>query len=55
MVQWLGLCAFTAEGPGSTPDWGTKIPQAMRHSQKKKCLQYKVQSAVKGDLGAVEV
>ena len=29
-VQWLvGLCALTAEGPGSTPGWGTKIPQAV--------------------------
>ena len=28
MVQWLGLCAFTAEGPGSIPGRGTKIPQA---------------------------
>ena len=35
-VQWLGLCAFTAEGLGSIPDWGTKISQATRHSQKKK-------------------
>ena len=26
-VQWLGLCAFTAEGAGSIPDRGTKIPQ----------------------------
>ena len=25
---WLGLCAFTAKGPGSIPGWGTKIPQA---------------------------
>ena len=33
-VQWLGLCALTAEGPGSIPDRGTKIPQAVRHSQK---------------------
>ena len=22
--QWLGLCAFTAEGPGLTPGWETK-------------------------------
>ena len=36
MIQWLGLCAFTAEGAGSIPGWGTKIPQALRHSQKKK-------------------
>ena len=35
MVQWLGLRAFTAEGPGSVPGQGTKIPQAARHGQKK--------------------
>ena len=29
MVWWLGLCAFTAEGLGSVPGQGTKIPQAM--------------------------
>ena len=29
VVQWLGLCALTAEGPGSVSGWGTKIPQAM--------------------------
>ena len=28
VVQWLGPCAFTAEGPGSVPGWGAKIPQA---------------------------
>ena len=28
--------AFTAEGPGSIPGWGTKIPQAMQYGQKKK-------------------
>ncbi len=27
-VQWLGLCAFTAEGLGSIPGQGTKTPQA---------------------------
>ena len=27
-VQWLGLLTFTAEGPGSIPGRGTKIPQA---------------------------
>ena len=27
-VQWLGLSAFTAEGSGSIPGWGTKILQA---------------------------
>ena len=35
-VQWLGLSAFTAEGPGSIPGQGTSILQAARHSQKKK-------------------
>ena len=28
VVQLLGLHAFTAEGPGSIPGWGTKILQA---------------------------
>ena len=28
VVQWLGLHTFTAEGRGSVPGWGTKIPQA---------------------------
>ena len=36
VVQWLGLWAFTAEGTGSIPGRGTKIPQAAMHSQKKK-------------------
>ena len=27
-VQWLGLGDFTAQGLGSIPGWGTKIPQA---------------------------
>ena len=35
-VQWLGLCASTAGGPGSIPGRGTEIPQATRHSQKQK-------------------
>ena len=35
MVQWLGLCALTAEGPGSIPGWGTKIPQAAWCGKKK--------------------
>ena len=33
-VQWLELRAFTAEGPGSIPSWGTGIPQAMWCGQK---------------------
>ena len=35
-VQWLGLSSFTAEGTGSVPAWGTKIPHAMPCGQKKK-------------------
>ena len=35
-VQWLGLCAFTAEGPGFIPGQGTKIPQAAWCGQKKR-------------------
>ena len=35
-VQWLGLCAFTAEGPGSIRVQGTKIPQATQRGQKKR-------------------
>lgn len=34
-VQKLGLCAATAGGMGSIPSWGTKIPNATRHSQNK--------------------
>ena len=26
-VQWLELGTVTAEGPGLSPGWGTKIPQ----------------------------
>ena len=35
-AQWLALCDFTAQGPGSIPGWGTKILQATQSSQKKK-------------------
>ena len=35
-VQWLGLGAFSAKGPGSIPGRGTKIPQAVQRSQKQK-------------------
>ena len=34
VVQWLGLCAFTAMGLGSIPGRGMKILQAAWHSQK---------------------
>ena len=32
-VQWLGLHAFTAEGPGSISGRGTKISQAVWHGK----------------------
>ena len=35
-VQWSGLGAFTAEGLGSIPGWGTKIPQATWRGPKDK-------------------
>ena len=35
-VQWLGLSTFIAEGPGSIPGWGTKIPQAVQSDKKRK-------------------
>ena len=28
VLRWLGPCAFTADGPGLIPGWGTKIPLA---------------------------
>ena len=34
-VQWLGLGAFTARGPGSIPGRGTKILQAAWCGQNK--------------------
>ena len=48
VVQWLGLHALTAKGPGSIPGQGTKIPRAVRCGQKKEkkkkrknqCLPY---------------
>ena len=35
-VQWLGVHALTAEGPGSIPSRGTKISEAVWRRQKKK-------------------
>ena len=35
-VQWLGLRALTAEGLGSIPGQGTKIPQVTWCGQKRK-------------------
>ena len=36
VVQWLGLCTFSAVVLGLIPGQGTKIPQAEWCSQKKK-------------------
>ena len=36
IIQWLGLCAFTAKCGGSIPERGTKISEAAQHGQKKK-------------------
>ena len=36
VVQWLILCPLIAEGRGSIPVQGTKIPQDARHGQKTK-------------------
>lgn len=41
-IQWLGRSAFTAVGPGSVPDWATKISQALWCSQKN--TKYKKQT-----------
>ena len=35
-VQWLGLPAFTAEGAGSIPGQGTKVPASLAGQPKKK-------------------
>ena len=36
VVQWLRLHASNAGGTGLIPVWGTKVPHAVWHSQKKK-------------------
>ena len=36
MIQWLRLCAFTAEGVGSIPGQGTEIPQAASAAKKER-------------------
>ena len=33
VVQWLGLCTFTGENPGSIPGQATKNLQAVWHGQ----------------------
>ena len=34
-VHWLGLGTSTAWGMGSIPGWGTKIPRASEHGEKR--------------------
>ena len=36
VIQWLGLGVSNAEGAGSIPGQGTKIPRAIWHSQNTK-------------------
>ena len=36
MVQWLTLHTSNAEGAGSIPGQGTKIPHAVQHNQRLK-------------------
>lgn len=38
VVLWLGFHSFTAEGPGSNPGQGTKIPQAAQCNSPKSPL-----------------
>ena len=38
-VQCLRLCSSNAEGVGSIPDWGTKIPKAAWWGRRKKSTQ----------------
>ena len=38
VVQWLSLFISNAGGTGLIPSWGTRIPDATWHSQKKKVL-----------------
>ena len=36
VIQWLGLCAFTAEGTGLIPGQVTKILRSANHVARKK-------------------
>ena len=51
VVQWLGLHALNAEGLGSIPGQGTKIPQALQRSQKNKNLKKKKKESKEGVKG----
>ena len=47
VVQWLRLCTYNAGCTGSVPDWGTKIPHASGHGQKK--TVYTMKDHIRGD------
>ena len=47
VVQWLGLCAFPAEGTGSVLGWGAKILQVTQLDQDK--IKYIFKKEKKGD------
>ena len=47
VIQWLGLCISTAEGMGSIPLQGTKIPLVTWCGQKKKNERKKSGSVAK--------
>ena len=51
VVQWLGLCTFTAGGPGSTPAQGTKIPHAAikKIGEKNPTTQDRAERMIKSD------
>ena len=43
-VQWLGLHATTAGGPGSIPGWGTKLHKLSGAAKKKKTAWVQIQT-----------
>ena len=52
MAQGLGCQGLTAEGPGSVPGWGTKIPQAVQLHGKEANIQDFPKSKKNGELGS---
>ena len=54
MVQWLGLHAFTVEGPGSVPDQGTRIPKHGGKKKKKRLRNKRKKISAKGRVGEGE-
>ena len=50
MVQWLGLCAFTAKGEGLIPGRGTKNPTKLEAGSKKNKQKNPYSSPTTGQL-----